>query len=48
MLSSDILIRPLVETDAGQYRSLRLETLRGSPQSFGASISDEEASSMKR
>jgi ribosomal protein S18 acetylase RimI-like enzyme len=43
MLPSDILIRPLVETDAGQYRALRLEALRDSPQSFGASISDEEA-----
>jgi ribosomal protein S18 acetylase RimI-like enzyme len=41
-LPSDIVIRPLVEADAGQYRALRLEALRDSPQSFGASIAEEE------
>lgn len=41
--ASDIVIRPLTETDAGQYRALRLEALRDSPQSFGASIAEEEA-----
>ncbi len=40
---ADIVIRPLVEADAGQYRALRLEALRDSPASFGASIADEEA-----
>ena len=42
-LPSDIVIRPLVEADAGQYRALRLEALRDSPESFSASIADEEA-----
>jgi ribosomal protein S18 acetylase RimI-like enzyme len=40
---SDIVVRPLTETDAGLYRALRLEALRDSPQSFGASIAEEEA-----
>jgi ribosomal protein S18 acetylase RimI-like enzyme len=43
MLPSDILIRPLAKTDADPYRALRLEALRDSPQSFGASIAEEEA-----
>jgi ribosomal protein S18 acetylase RimI-like enzyme len=41
--ASDIIVRPLTETDAGQYRSLRLEALGDSPQSFSASIAEEEA-----
>jgi ribosomal protein S18 acetylase RimI-like enzyme len=41
--ASDIVVRPLTDTDAGQYRSLRLEALRDSPQSFSASIAEEEA-----
>ena len=42
-LPSDNVIRPLVEADARQYRALRLEALRDSPESFSASIADEEA-----
>jgi ribosomal protein S18 acetylase RimI-like enzyme len=40
--SSDIVVRPLTENDAGQYRALRLKALRDSPQSFSASAAEEE------
>jgi ribosomal protein S18 acetylase RimI-like enzyme len=42
-LPSDIVIRPLAEADADLYRALRLEVLRDSPDSFSASIAEEEA-----
>ncbi|WP_394888125.1 GNAT family N-acetyltransferase [Mesorhizobium sp. AaZ16] len=42
-LPSDIVIRPLAEADADLYRALRLEALRDSPDSFSASIAEEEA-----
>jgi ribosomal protein S18 acetylase RimI-like enzyme len=42
-LPSDIVIRPLAEADAYLYRALRLEALRDSPDSFSASIAEEEA-----
>ena len=43
MLPSEIVIRPLAATNAGQYRALRLKALCESPQSFSASFAEEEA-----
>lgn len=40
---SEITVRPLGEDDWQQYRSVRLEALRESPEAFVASIAEEEA-----